>query len=266
MKQLIAKAIGGLAVLGVIIFIACVISSCYQVETGEVAIISTWGKVSRIDTEGLNFKIPIVQSKKIMTVRDRIYSFDKMSVSTKDMQSILLDLTIQVSVSDPQKLYTSFKGLHEENFINPRTREVVQASVSKYTIEEFVSKRQELSKMIYEDLKDDFQVQGLSVVNVSIINHDFSIEYEKAIEAKKVAEQAVEKTRFEQEKLRVEAENRVLVAEQELKVKRLKAAANEVEAKSLTPILIQKMAVEKWDGKLPQVQSGSDNGMLINIK
>ncbi len=220
--------------------------------------------ISRIDKEGLNFKIPIVQTKEIMEIRDKIYNFDDMSVSTKDMQSIILDLTVQSFVSDPEKLYRAFQGMHETNFIAPRTKEVVQASISKYTIEEFVSKRQELSNMIYQDLKDDFEAYGLAVSNVSITNHDFSMEYERAIEAKKVAEQEVERTKFEQEKIRVEAENKVFLAEYKLKEKELQAKANEVEAASLSPVLLQKMALEKWDGKLPQV-SGENTQPIIKL-
>lgn len=58
----------------------------------------------------------------------------------------------------------------------------------------------------------------MNVSNVSIVNHDFSDEYEKAIEQKKVAEQAVERVKSEQEKLKVEAENRVKLAEYALKL------------------------------------------------
>lgn len=259
-KRLIKIAIG----VGAVIFMLTFFMSCYSVKTGEVAIISNWGKISRIDTEGLNFKIPIVQTKKTMVIRDEMYSFDKMSVSTKDMQSIILDLTVQSSISDPEKLYRRFRGLHETSFIIPRTKEVVQASISKYTIEEFVSKRQELSKIIFQDLKDDFEEYGLIVSNVSIINHDFSMEYEKAIEAKKVAEQTVERSRFEQEKFRVEAESKVKLAEYQLKEKELQAKANQVEAESLSPLLLKKLTIEKWDGKLPQV-SGVGTNTLIDI-
>lgn len=235
-KQIILGTFGFFIIILLFLFS----TSFYTVKTGEVAIVSSWGKVSRIDREGLNFKIPIVQTKEIMEIRDKIYNFDDMSVSTKDMQSIILDLTVQSFVSDPEKLYRAFKGMHETNFIAPRTKEVVQASISKYTIEEFVSKRQELSNMIYQDLKDDFEAYGLAVSNVSITNHDFSMEYEKAIEAKKVAEQEVERTKFEQEKIRVEAENKVFLAEYKLKEKELQAKANEVESASLSPVLLQK--------------------------
>ena len=243
----------------------------YTVDTGEVAIISNFGKVSKIETEGLHFKIPFVQSRKYIEIREKTYIFGKtdemdttLEVSTKDMQSIKLEFTVQASITDPLKLYTAFQSKYEQRFIRPRVKEIVQATISRYTIEEFVSKRAEISKLIFEDLKDDFSQYGMSVSNVSIVNHDFSDEYERAIESKKVAEQAVEKARAEQEKLKVEAENKVKLAEYSLQEKELQAKANAVESNSLTPQLLRKMAIEKWDGKLPQVQ-GNNGSTLINL-
>jgi len=208
----------------------------------------------------LHLKIPFVQGKTFMETREKTYIFGKteemdttMEVSTKDMQSIKLEFTVQASITDPENLYRTFNNKHEQRFIRPRVKEIIQATIAKYTIEEFVSKRAEISRLIFEDLKDDFAQYGLSVSNVSIVNHDFSDEYEKAIESKKVAEQAVEKARAEQEKLKVEAEE-----------KELQAKANSVESNSLTPQLLRKMAIEKWDGKLPQVQ-GNNGNTLINL-
>ena len=243
----------------------------YTVDTGEVAIISNFGKVSKIETEGLHFKIPFVQSRKYIETREKTYIFGKtdemdttLEVSTKDMQSIKLEFTVQASITDPLKLYTAFQSKYEQRFIRPRVKEIIQATIAKYTIEEFVSKRAEISKLIFEDLKDDFSQYGMSVSNVSIVNHDFSDEYERAIESKKVAEQEVEKARAEQEKLKVEAENKVRLAEYSLQEKELQAKANAVESNSLTPQLLRKMAIEKWDGKLPQVQ-GNNGSTLINL-
>src|SRR3712207_4261796 len=48
-------------ILVLIFFLGIGFSNCYTVNTGEVAIVSTWGKISRIDEEGLHFKIPFVQ-------------------------------------------------------------------------------------------------------------------------------------------------------------------------------------------------------------
>lgn len=253
-----------------IIFAGLVLSNCYSVSTGEVAIISTWGKLTRIDTEGLNFKIPFMQSKTFMEIREKTYVFGKtdemdttLEVSTKDIQSIKIDLTVQANITDPEKLYRAFNNKHEHRFVRPRVKEVVQATIARYTIEEFISKRAEISRIINADIADDLAEYGMNVNNVSIVNHDFSDEYEIAIEQKKVAEQAVERARAEQEKLSVEAENRVRLAEYALKEKELQARANAIESNSLTPQLLKKMAIEKWDGTLPKVQGNSTN--LISI-
>lgn len=212
-----------------------------------------------------------------MEVREQLYEFKKdskdfpsLSVSTKDIQTISLDVSVQVSVSDAEKLYKAFKGQHELKIVRPRIREVVQTNISKFTIEEFVSKRVELSNMIAKDLKDDFEKYGLVIGNVSIVDHDFSDSYEKAIEEKKVAEQSVQKAKFELEKQQVEAENKVKLAEQAVRQKELEAQANSKLTESLTPEVLRKMEIEnerakidKWNGQMPQV-SGSNS--IVNLK
>ena len=133
----------------------------------------------------------------------------------------------------------------------------MQSTIAKYTIEEFVSMRATISSEIFRELQDDFMAYGLNVSNVSIVNHDFSDEYERAVEEKKIAEQAVQKAKSEQEKLSVIAENKVKLAEYALKEKELQAKANAIESNSLTPQLLKKMMIEKWNGELPKVQGNS---------
>ena len=241
-------------------------TNCYTVKTGEVAVISTFGKLDRIEYEGLHFKIPFIQSKDFMETREKTYIFGKtqemdttLEVSTKDMQTIKLEFTVQANISDPEKLYRAFGLKYEWRFIRPRVNEIVQSTIAKYTIEEFVSMRATISSEIFRELQDDFMAYGLNVSNVSIVNHDFSDEYEKAVEEKKIAEQAVQKAKSEQEKLSVIAENKVKLAEYALKEKELQAKANAIESNSLTPQLLKKMMIEKWNGELPKVQGNSSN-------
>lgn len=276
MELKIGKIIG--IAVGIIIFLIILFGSFYTVDTGEVAVISKFGKVASIESAGLHFKIPIIERKDKMEIRERTYYFGKiidrdieidehnstksLEVSTKDMQSILIDLSVQASISNPEKLYKAFKMSYEDRFVRPRVKEVVQSTIAKYTIEEFVSKRAEISLLINKGVANDLSKYGMSVSTVSIVNHDFSDDYEKAIEQKKVAEQAVEKARAEQEKLAVEGENKIKLAEYKLREKKLQAEANKVETSSLSPQILQKMMIEKWDGKLPKVQG--NKGMLLN--
>ena len=48
---------------------------------------------------------------------------------------------------------------------------------------------------MYKALKVDLGKFGIMVVNVSIVDHDFSDEFDKAVESKKSAEQLAQKTR-----------------------------------------------------------------------
>jgi len=260
-------------VIGVaaVILMVLVFTTVYIVRTGEVGIVSSFGKVVAIQGEGLHFKMPLRDGVTILETREKLYYFSKdnkmdtsLSISTKDMQTINIELTVQAGIVDAEKLYTSFDGKHETRFIRPRVREIVQATISKYTIEEFVSKRTEISGLILDDLIDDFRVYGIVVSNISIINHDFSDAYENAVEQKKVAEQATQRARAEQEKLIVEAENKVKLAEYQLREKELQAQANKVESSSLSVELLLKMAIDRWDGKLPAMLGG-DGVWLRNM-
>ncbi len=243
----LGKIIGGVAIVLVAGIIA--LGSFYTVDTGEVAVISKFGKVSSIESAGLHFKIPVIERKDLMEIREKTYYFGKifdnsssekntksLEISTKDMQSILIDLSVQASISNPEKLYKAFKMSYEDRFVRPRVKEVVQSTIAKYTIEEFVSKRAEISLLINKGISEDLSKYGMTVSTVSIVNHDFSDDYEKAIEQKKVAEQAVEKARAEQEKLAVEGENKIKLAEYKLREKKLLAEANKIEAASLKNI------------------------------
>ncbi|MGI6612403.1 MAG: hypothetical protein ACOX0Z_02415 [Candidatus Nanosyncoccaceae bacterium] len=80
--------------------------------------------------------------------------------------------------------------------------------------------------------------------------------YEAAVEAKKVAEQEVETEKKKQEKLVIQQQTAVDVAKLEIERKKLVAEANKVESTSLTPEILRKLWIEKWDGKLPKVMNG----------
>ena len=271
------KIVAATAGVSVLLLILALIFGTHIIATGEVGIVSKFGKIERIDQPGFHFRVPFIEGVHIIETREQLYEFKQgdtnfpsLSVSTKDIQTISLDISVQVSVSEPEKLYKAFKGQHESRIIRPRIREVTQTNISKFTIEEFVSRRVELSNMIAKDLKDDFAKYGLVVGNVSIIDHDFSDGYEAAIEEKKVAEQAVEKAKSEAERQRVEAENKVKLAEQAVRQKELEAQANSKLTESLTPEVLRKMEIEnerakidKWNGTLPQV-SGSSS--IVNLK
>ncbi len=131
--------------------------------------------------------------------------------------------------------------------------------------------RAEVSVLLDTGLNDKLNEYGIYVDGLNIINWDFSEEYISAVEAKQVAEQNLIKTRTEQEQALVvantEAQKQVIAAQAEAdKIKLLaeaNAESNRIITESLTDMLIRYETLQKWDGQLPKVTSGSDT--LIDI-
>ena len=234
--------------------IIMVVRNIYTIKTGEVGIVTRFGKVVRQAGEGINVKTPFIESVTKIEVRDNTIA-GQYEVSSKDMQTVKTNISVQYRINDPLNIFKRFRNQYKERLLEPRIAEVVQAATSAYTIEELVSKRQELSQKIYLTLREDLKEFGVQVVKISITNHDFSDEYEKAIEAKKAAEQ-------EAQKVEIENNQKIKTAEANLKVKELEAKANSVLTQSLTKEVLQKQWIEKWDGKLPQYQGGNANPIL----
>lgn len=245
----------GLGLIGVALLVF-LIGSIYTVKTGEVGIVTRFGKVSRTAKEGINFKVPGIENVTKIEIRDRVQS-GKYNVSSEDLQTVLTEVSVQYRVIDPLAIFKRFKDEFGIRLVNPRMAEVVQAITSNYTIEELVAKRQQLGQDIYKNLREDLLPFGIEVIKVSIVNHDFSDEFEKAIEKKKVAEQTAQEQEIRNQQALKNAENN-------LKVKELEAKANSVLTQSLTDNVLRKMYIEKWDGKLPQYQG---NGTpIIDLK
>ena len=99
--------------------------------------------------------------------------FTTIEVSSRDLQTILVEVTVSNIITDPLSLYNKFTGNHLTSMMMPRIRDAVQSQVAKYTIEEFVAKRDQLAADIFKDLADQFTPYGIQLTNVSIVNHDF---------------------------------------------------------------------------------------------
>ena len=211
------------------------LASIKTVGTGEVAVITRFGNIKGVKSSGLHFKIPFITKYNVIKVSQQKID-GQYSTSTKDMQTISQRITVQyvADISKAKELYSKFLGNHEQNIIIPSIAEVVQSVTSGYTIEEFVSKRMEISEFMEEKAKAKLDSYGITIVSIDITDHDFSDAYEQAVEAKKIAEQNVEKAEFEKKQAKIEAET------------------NKIKSNAIDSNIKYMEFLKKWDGKLPQ--------------
>ncbi len=132
------------------------------------------------------------------------------------------------------------------------------------------AKKQELLSKVKGDLVRELEPKGFRIDTISMVGNprldpNVITSINQAIQAQQDAQRAQNKV------AQVEAEARQKVAEAEGEAKRIttiaeaQAAANERLTKSLTPQLVQYEALQKWDGKMPQV-TGSGGMPFIQIQ
>lgn len=232
-----------------------IIFGCFSsIKTGEVGIKTKFGKIT--DTylsEGINFKMPYEKIEKVNIKVQKYENKEELSTSTKDMQivnNIKVTINYQVNGKEAVNLYKRVGNNYKQTILEPAIQETVKATISKYTSEELVTKRSEISLDINNTLNDRIKDYGINSVSVAINNFDFSQSYNDAIEKKAVAEQEVATAKNQQQKAKIEAETKIIKAKSE-------AEANKNLEKSLSPEILQQKFIEKWNGQLPTVTSGN---------
>lgn len=244
--------------------------SITQVRAGHTGVVSTFGKISsNVLQEGLHIKAPW---QKVTKVDNRIVKLEiETESSTKDLQTVSAKLATSYRI-DTTMSYSIIKNVgknYEDVLVTPAVNEVLKAVTAKYTAEECITSRSNVSKELVDEINKKLNAQGIYVNDVNIINFDFSEAYNKAIEDKQVAEQKLKKAETDKQSAVVnaqaEAEKKKIAAEAEAAATKVKAdaqaEANEKLNKSISKNLIDYEIANKWNGELPKV-SGS-NGTII---
>lgn len=268
-------AVGKIVVSAIVLLLVLIVlgGSMVVVEAGQTGVVLTFGKVSPLVLEeGIHLKIPFAQQ--VITVNNRIVKTEVTTEAfSKDLQTVssVIAVNYHINKASSAEIYKQVGLGYEDVLVMPSINEVLKAVTAKYTAQQLVSNRGEVSILLDETLNSKLNEYGIFIDDLNIINWDFSEEYITAIEAKQVAEQNLIKTRTEQEQALViantEAQKQVIAAQAEADKITLLAAANadsnRIITESLTDILIRYETLQKWDGQLPQVTNGSDT--LIDI-
>lgn len=267
----VGKITGLVALL--IVLVILISGSVVVVEAGQTGVVLTFGRVSPVVLqEGIHLKVPFAQ--RVIAINNRIVKTEVTTEAfSKDLQTVstVIAVNYHINKSSSGEIYKQVGLGYEDVLVVPAINEVLKAVTANYTAQQLVSTRGEVSVLLDENLNTKLNEYGIIVDDLNIINWDFTEEYISAIEAKQVAEQNLIKTRTEQEQALViantEAQKQVIAAQAEADKIMLLADAtaesNRTIADSLSELLLRYQTIQKWDGQLPKVTSGSDT--LIDI-
>lgn len=243
-QKLCAGRIAAAAVLAVVVLV--LLLKCISVVgTGQVAVVTRFGNVVGTEGQGIHMKLPVDSYHKIDCTQQQVTA--EYSTASKDNQSVTQEITAQVVV-DPERaeeLYAKFLGNHMQGIVAPVLSDGFKAANAKFTLEETIEKRDELSAEMLQAVQDRLEPYGIKVVSVEIKNVALPDEYKAAVERQKVAERDQLTAKVEQETAEIQAQT------------------NKVLADSLDERNFQKMFIEKWDGVLPKYMGGGDSLSML---
>jgi regulator of protease activity HflC (stomatin/prohibitin superfamily) len=229
-------------------------SSFTTVSAGYRGVVLKFGATTgRVLNPGAHFILPFVES-----VRSIPTQIMKMSVieeaASHDLQVIKVEVTLTWynEPSDAAMLYIWNRFQDNAGFleVNPAMLEAIKAQTAQYDAQDLISKRPQVRDGIDNFLRERLKPHYCGVDSVSITQLDFSQQYNQAIEEKVTAMQKVSTAQNNLQRIQVEAQQQIAQAEGQAK-------AQQLLQQSITPGILNKMAIEKWDGHLPTYMGGN---------
>jgi regulator of protease activity HflC (stomatin/prohibitin superfamily) len=241
--------------IGIVTALSVILGSFYTVTSGHRAIVLRFGQIKSVVSDGLHFKIPFVETYQIVDIRTR-KADSPANAGTKDLQTVTTEVAVNYHL-DAEKLADTFSRVGmdvEAKVIDPRIQEMVKAVVARFSAEELLTKREEVKQEVASGLKVQLSQYNIILEDIQITNFSFSHSFDAAIEAKQTAEQNALKAKNDLERIKVEATQKIAMAEAEAKTIQIQAEAIKAQGGAE---YVQLKAIEKWNGQLPQVSSGA---------
>ena len=253
--------------IGVFFTLTFLFFSCERIDAGHVGVkVNLYGDnkgVSDVtEVTGMVFFNPITHNiyEFPTFIQHKEYTGDNsFIVNSRDGSEFHVSPIINYSVQRekvPQIFAKYRRSLEqiEEGFLKTAVFDAFRLATNKYTADELISNRAQFEIEVRKLLEGQLLHEGF-VVNQFTSNLLYPESFKNAINAKNNAVQAA-----------LMAENKVKQAEAEAKIKvataegnaqamlttaKAESEANRMKQSTLTPLLLQQLWIEKWDGKLP---------------
>jgi regulator of protease activity HflC (stomatin/prohibitin superfamily) len=232
------------------------------IGAGERGVLMQFGRVQeQVLDEGLHMIIPLVNTVQKLSVRVQNQEISA-EASSKDLQNVFTDVALNWHIL-PNQASLIYQQIGDEQaiitrIINPAVEEVLKAVMAQYTAEEIITKRGEVKAGVDMGLTERLATYHVAVDDISLVHVHFSQRFSDAVEAKQIAEQEAKRAEYIALKATKQAEAKVNLAKGETEAQRLVQ-------QTLTSDLLQKQAIERWNGNLPLIIGREGTTALFDL-
>jgi regulator of protease activity HflC (stomatin/prohibitin superfamily) len=193
---------------------------------------------------------------------------ESFSVATRDGKNVSVDTTYSyhMDITKLPQIYTKFRGADttsiEAGYIKIALQKAIQNVTSTYgVLDLYGEKRDEITNKITANFTSVMEPEGIIIEQFSFAEIRPDDATLKSIQAIVDTQNEIKNLELQKQKETIEAERKRIeaqgIADSEVIKAEGTAKANEALRESLTPELVEKMWIDKWDGKQPQVSGGN---------
>lgn len=242
----------GIAVL-VVLLSSLFFVRCTKIEAGyEGILIQQYGTDKGVQdvalVNGMVWYKPWTETIEQYPIFVQTIDYTAFDVNAKDGSSFTVDPTLSfniVSGNSPRifrKYRRSLEEVSQTTILN-YVKDAFRIQMNKYTTDEIVSNREKFEVDVQKTLAQVLEDEGFKLEQLTS-----GLQYPQTI-----VDAVNNKNKAVQEAMKVENELRIANAQAKKLIVQAEAEkkANELKQQSLTPLLIQQLFIEKWDGKTP---------------
>lgn len=270
------------------------INPFFTVEFGTQGVVSRFGKISRRANPGLNFKIPLFEKVEFYTTQKIIYETSEnptespyfnnsksntnssskqkevsdladfaVDTTTQDGQQVSIRFTLRYQL-DPEKILWIAENIGSQEQVAQRIVQAQARSVARNIAREFPARELytdnvfQYQASVEAKLRESFVQNGVILDEFLVRQLEFSNQYVAAVEQKQIEQEKVKTEEFKAQQEEFIKEQKIIRAEGE-------AQAQDLLRQTIDPLVLEKMAIEKWDGVLPTYMGGAGEVPFIGI-
>ena len=276
--------------LTVVVLMIISFTGCERIDAGHVGVkVNLYGDGKGVDdvTEvtGWVFYNPIstkivefptyVQHKEYKAIMEdgKVVSDESFVINSKDGSEFHVSPLLNYSVKREKVPYIFNKyrvtlGQIEEGFLKTAVYDAFRVVANSYTADELISNRELFEIKVRKNLEEHLAPEGFILAQFTS-NLVYPTTFKNAIEAKNNAVQKALTAENEVKTAEAQARIKVATAEGEAKAMltsaKAEAESNRLRQQTLTPLLLQQMWIEKWNGGLPSTMLGQGQNLMFGL-
>jgi regulator of protease activity HflC (stomatin/prohibitin superfamily) len=259
--------------------ITLLFSNCTRIDAGHVGLkINMAGSdkgVSNVtEVTGWVFYLPWATQIEEFPIYTQTVDYDPFIITTKDAAPFTVDPTLNYSPNSSQvtQIYTQYRkplAQIEASIIRNIVYDAYRLTANKFTSDSVMSNRGKFEEEAEKYLLNALAADGFKYDRITS-NLTPPESLQEMINSKNKAVQEALKAANEVKTAEARAKIQVAQAQGEADAKKIEADGinyyNLKVQQSLTPLLVEKMRIEQWDGKYPTTMLGTNTNALFNLK